>query len=111
MKRPERLRIFGKRVTVRWVEKVTADDGEEVMGLADHDNQDIQIKEGMPLETEQEKVLHETMHMIECAMEMDLEEEVISRFATGLLAVLKDNPGLVSYLRQRGRAEPSDGVA
>lgn len=101
MKRPERIRILGKIVAVRWQEKVIADDGEELNGLADHDQQDIQIKTGLPLETEQEKVLHETLHIIECAMEMDLEDEVIARFATGLLAVMKDNPSFVTYLRRK----------
>lgn len=101
MKRPERIRILGKQVAVRWQEKVVDDEGEELNGLADHDNQDIQIRTGMPLETEQEKVLHETLHIIECAMEMDLEDEVIARFATGLLAVMKDNPSFVTYLRRK----------
>lgn len=100
MKRPERVRVLGKQVHYRYVETIEHE-GEELNGLADYDNQDVQIREGMPLETEQEKVLHETLHLIECAMEMDLEDEVIARFANGLLAVLKDNPSFVTYLRRK----------
>jgi hypothetical protein len=100
MKRFSKVRVLGKQIDYRWVEKIEHE-GEELNGLADYDNQDVQIREGLPLETEQEKVLHETLHIIECAMEMDLEDEVIARFANGLLAVLKDNPRFVTYLRRK----------
>ena len=100
MKRFATVRVLGKQISYRWVD-VIEHEGEELNGLADYDNQDVQIREGLPLETEQEKVLHETLHLIECAMEMDLEDEVIARFANGLLAVLKDNPRFVTYLRRK----------
>lgn len=100
MKRPAKVRVLGKQISYRWVAKIEHE-GEELNGLADYDGQDVQIREGMPLETEQEKVLHETLHIIECAMEMDLEDEVIARFANGLLAVIKDNPAFITYLRRK----------
>jgi hypothetical protein len=100
MKRPARVRVLGKQINYRWVDTLEHE-GEELNGLADYDGQDVQIRSGLPLETEQEKVLHETLHIIECAMEMDLEDEVIARFANGLLAVIKDNPSFVSYLRRK----------
>lgn len=99
-KRFSAVRVLGKKIAYRWVDRIEHE-GEELNGLADYDGQDVQIKNDLPLETEQEKVLHETLHIIECAMEMDLEDEVVARFANGLLAVLKDNPSLISYLRRR----------
>ena len=99
--RPERLKIIGKRFTVRWVDKVTDENGKLLNGLADSDGLDIQINKNLALETEQDILLHEVLHAVEGQMGLDLQDTIIERLATGLLAVLKDNPRLVSYLRRK----------
>ena len=105
MKRPANVRILGKRFTVRWIPNSEGIEfeGEACNGLSDFDGQEILILEGLPLETEQEKVLHETLHMIEASMGMENDEEVVDRFTKGLLASLKDNPSLVRYLATKKR--------
>lgn len=59
------------------------------------------VEEGQPLASEQDCVLHEVLHHVEYAMKLDVPEEIVEKFASCLLAVLKDNPTLVTYLRQR----------
>lgn len=100
MSRPERIKILGKPYKIAWPESITHD-GDEVNGLADPDAQKIEVVDGLPLETSQDKLLHEVMHCVEASMDLDLEDTVIERLATGLLAVLKDNPKFVTYLRRK----------
>ena len=108
MKRPERLRILGKQVTVQYVPAGDAllrdgpDDTAPGVGRSDGGKQSMAVETGQPLASEQDTVLHETLHIIEEYMGMDVPEEVVAKFATGLLAVIKDNPRFVSYLRQKG---------
>ena len=96
MKRPERLRILGKRFIVNWV-----DDLNGLNGLADCDGLEISVVKSLKLDTEQDILLHEVLHAVEGQMGLDVEDTVIERLATGLLAVLKDNPNLMSYLRRK----------
>jgi len=91
---------LGKVFDVEWPDTI-AHNGEELNGLADPDEQRIQVVGTLPLHTQQEKLLHETMHCVEASMDLDLEDTVIDRLATGLLAVLKDNPSFVSFLRKK----------
>ena len=98
--KPDRLRILGKPYKVEWPASIDHD-GEQVNGLADPDAQTIQVCNGLPLETSQDKLLHEVMHCVEASMDLELEDTVIERLATGLLAVIKDNPGFVAYLRKK----------
>lgn len=69
------------------------------MGRSDGMRQTIAVEDGLPLATEQDTVLHEVLHIVEEYMGMDLDEEIVEKFATGFLAVMKDNPSLVTYLR------------
>jgi hypothetical protein len=107
VKRPARIRVIGKVHTVHFVPAGHAllrdgpDDPKPGYGRHDGATLTIAIEEGQPLANEQDTVLHEVLHAVETAMGMDVAEEVVEKFATGLLAVLKDNPGLVTYLRRK----------
>ena len=102
MKRPPRVRILGKVHQVEYLPVGHADlkaDGDDTFaGRIDHDAQRIIIEDGQTLASEQDTLLHEVMHGVERAMDLDVQETVVHRFATGLLAVLKDNPTFVRYL-------------
>lgn len=105
MKRPARIRIIGKVHTVEFLpaghERLT--DGEDTFaGRIDHDAQQILMQDGQTLDSEQDTLLHEVMHGVERAMDLEVPETVIHRLATGLLAVMKDNPGFFTYLRAKG---------
>lgn len=107
VKRPSRIRIIGKVHTVHYVpagDVMLRDgpaDASPGSGRHDHEKQVIAVEDGQPLGNEQDTILHEVLHAVESAMGMDVAEEVVEKFATGLLAVLKDNSSLVTYLRAR----------
>ena len=71
------------------------------MGDCNTEAQTITIRTGQPLENEQDSVLHEVLHAISDYMEIKLREHQVTKLATGLLAVLKDNPRFTTYLRRR----------
>lgn len=104
MKRPARLRILGKQFKVLYEKHGERALAEGEYGECDLDKQLIAILDEQPLDSEQDTVLHEVLHAVDGAMidEVDTaDDKIIRRLATGLLAVLKDNPGLASYLRQK----------
>jgi hypothetical protein len=99
MKRPERIRILGKKFTVIYAAGAPLDDG--LNGECDSDKQQILVRDSQPLESEQDTLLHEVLHAIDEAMGLKMKEAQVKGAATGLLAVLKDNPALAAYLRRK----------
>ena len=97
--RPTKLKILGKPYTVRYVTGEPL--AEDEMGECDDVNQSLYIRDGQVLENEQDTVLHEAIHAVDEAMQIGLKEEQVRRLATGLLAVVKDNPRLAGYLRKK----------
>jgi hypothetical protein len=96
--RPERLKILGKPFTIKWLTEELAAD---LMGECDTDKQVISVREGQPLEQEQDTLLHEVMHAVDEAMDAKMKETQVKKLATGLLAVLKDNPSFVAFLKKK----------
>jgi hypothetical protein len=107
LKRPERIRILGKPFKVEFVAKDHdglkdgPEDDDPGMGRQDTDQQEIYIRSGQPLESEQDTVLHEVIHSVEETLELGMTEDQVTKLAIGLLAVLKDNPSFVTYLRRK----------
>jgi hypothetical protein len=107
MKRPESVRILGKKVSIQYVPpgdillKDSEEDPHPGVGRSDSTKQLIAVEDGQPLESEQDAVLHETMHMLEDWMGIKISEGAVTKLATGLLAVIKDNPRFVSYLKRK----------
>ncbi len=105
LKRPERVKVLGKRITISYLTSAPLDDG--LNGECDVDKQQILVRDGQPLESEQDTVLHELLHAIDEAMGLRMKESQVKGAATGLLAVLKDNPGLTAYLRKTSAKDPA----
>jgi hypothetical protein len=99
MKRPERIRILSKPFSVEYVSGVPLED--DLNGECDTDKQRILVRDGQPLESEQDTLLHEVLHAVEEAVDARLKETQVKKVATALLAVLKENPSFVSYLRRK----------
>ncbi len=95
VKRPTRIRIIGK---VFRVNNVVAED---LLGECDSNAQTISLRDGQPLECEQDTLLHECIHAVDELLDVKMRETQVKKLATGLLAVLKDNPGLMAYLRKK----------
>jgi hypothetical protein len=96
--RPERLKILGKPFTIKWL---TAEMSPDLLGECDSDGQEITVRDGQPLEQEQDTLLHEVCHAVDEAMDAKMKETQVKKLATGLLAVLKDNPSFVAYLKKK----------
>ena len=107
MKRPERIRVLGKPVTTKYVPsgdellKDGPDDKHPGAARSDPDRQLIAVEDGQPLENEQDCIVHEIFHILEDWMCIKISENAVKSLATGFLAVMKDNPSLVSYLRRK----------
>jgi hypothetical protein len=99
LKRPERIKVLGKPFQVSYV--TTAPLADELNGECDSDKQRILIRDSQPLESEQDTVLHECLHAIDEAVDARMKETQVKKMATALLAVLKENPSLVTYLRRK----------
>lgn len=105
MKRPAKVKVLGKTIKMHFVPaghellRDGPDDDMPGLGRSDGLKQFIAVEEGQPLDTEQDCVLHEVMHHVEYAMKLDIPEEIIEKLSSGLLAVIKDNPGFLAYLR------------
>lgn len=101
--RPVRLKILGKPFEVRWL---TEGLDPELNGECDSDKQVITIRDGQPLESSQDTLLHEVCHAVDEAMDAKMKESQVKKLATGLLAVLKDNPRFAAFLRRKHHADP-----
>ena len=106
MRRPLRVKILGKVYRIRVITERAEGFEEGDYGQCDDDKQLISLIAGRSLGNDQDTLLHELIHAI--CFQMNVadkmgkhEEAVVQAIATGLLAVLKDNRGLVSYLRSK----------
>lgn len=107
MKRPTRIKILGKVYQVLFVPPGTEGLEGDDCGLCDSEKLLLSVKEGQPFQNEQDTLLHEVIHGITHQMDIEkfmgkYEEKIVRTLATGLLAVIKDNPSsLLSYLKAR----------
>ena len=99
--RPKTLKILGKPFRLDYL---TYQLDADLNGECDCDKQLIRIREGQPLEAEQDTVLHELIHAIDEAVDSRMTESQVKRLATGLLAVFKENQRLATYLRRKTNA-------
>lgn len=108
MKRPTKIKILGKVYKVRVVTERANGFEEGDYGACDNDSHVIYLIAGRSLGSDQDTLIHELIHAIEFQMGVDgsinkkvSHEHRVQGLATGLLAVLKDNTSLVSYLRSK----------
>jgi hypothetical protein len=97
--RPERLKILGKPFRLQFVTGSPLE--EDDMGDCNTEGQVLSVRDGQPIENEQDAVLHEAIHAISDYMEIKLKEHQVTKLATGLLALLKDNPSFATYLKKK----------
>lgn len=96
---PKTLKILGKPFQVTYGNSAPLEEGD--MGDCNTEGQVLAIREGQPLENEQDSLLHEAIHALSDYMEIKLKEHQVTKLATGLLALLKDNPKFAAYLRRK----------
>ena len=112
IKPPQRLRVLGKVGKCFLVPagdrklRDSDDDDEPGRGRYQENSLTFYVEEEQVLDQEQDTVLHELWHLIDDLLEIDLSEEQVVKLTTAWLAVLKENPKLISYLKRR---EPDAG--
>ena len=70
------------------------------MGACQSDLLRIYIHEGLPVHTQQDTLLHETLHAIDRSLYLGMTEQQVSNVATVLLDVLRRNKQFTTYLLQ-----------
>lgn len=98
------LKVLGKPFTIDYVDeeheglKEGPDDKDPGFGRIHPEGQAIWIREGQPLESEQDTLLHEAIHAVDETLGLQMDERQVTLMATGLLAIFKDNPDFLDYL-------------
>ena len=94
MKIPEKVKIGGLHYSVALVDEI--DHNREIDGAHTESEQLIRIRKDCAPDYAKKVFLHETLHAIECSMNMELqrdeEEKIVESFANGLLMFIEDNP-------------------
>jgi hypothetical protein len=87
MKRPEKVKLLGKKWTVLY--------------KAALDNQHLTVKDGLKPEQEQSTLLHECIHAISDSLGLGLTEKQVQGLETGLYDLNSSNPRFFSYLKKK----------
>ena len=93
MKRPRSIKVLNLDYRVVWCDADWRDQTES-HGQCSYAKQTIRIQRTLP-QVEADTLLHEVLHAISDSMSLDdnsTEEDFVSRLATGLTAVWRDNP-------------------
>lgn len=112
-KLPKKIKLGHLNYTITNDKKSFDDFGVKVqdldaMGYTDVEQVALHIKNDLALGSEQETSLHEVCHAIYHMMGLietvgyEKEETIVGAFGTALLMVIKDNPGFIEYLQQKG---------
>lgn len=105
---PKAVKVLGKTYKIRVVTEYTTGFENGDYGECDNDSHVISIVAGRSLGNDQDTLLHEIIHAVAFQMGVDgainrreKEEKWVQALATGLLAVMKENSSLVTYLRRK----------
>jgi hypothetical protein len=96
LRKPSLVKILGKVYTIKFVGAEGINDSN--MGACLDERQEISVRHGLSPDMEKDTVLHECFHAVDFALNTKLTERQVSAFATGVYAMLKENPELVKYL-------------
>lgn len=91
-KLPPSVRILGKRWSVN--QKAVKGD----LGSCEIGYTRMNVNPHQSLESKRDTILHEIIHAISDEMGLNMTEKQVKGCATGALATLRDNPGLVRFL-------------
>lgn len=105
MKRPTKIRIFGKPHDLVFVPENIQ---HGILGQYHYNNHVLHITQGQPPAEELDTVIHELLHALANVMtigfaDAEMEEMVVRKLGTGITGVLLDNPELVSYINAVAR--------
>ena len=90
---PSSITVVGREYSI-----VVKEDLVGLYGQCDYDNLRIDIKSGQIPLLEADTLLHELIHSIDDAMQLKMSERQVHCTATGIIALLRDNPQFLEYL-------------
>lgn len=91
--RPDSIVILGKRHAIEWDAKIGRDCGD-----IHFTHNKIRIAQELAPDEERETLLHETIHGVDFAVGIGINEAKTRALSATLFAVLATNPALVAYL-------------
>lgn len=89
------VKILGKTYQVRPLADNTRN---EAFGTASYGDQLIQFNSMLQLEEKQDTILHEMIHCLDHIMQTNLEERQVHALASGIYAMIRDNPHFFLWL-------------
>lgn len=92
----ESLKILGQVHALEIVDEISRSN--LLNGMIDHDNQIIYIRKSLPTEKKKEVLLHEVIHGISEALDMDLKEKAVQMLARSLYDFLTANQIISSWM-------------
>ena len=92
--RPKSIKILGKTYAVSWQTPPREQGEPDYLGRCYNDTNHIYVEPKMPQDQILDTLLHEITHAVSAQLSLDLDEPTVHRLATGLAAVILDNPGL-----------------
>jgi hypothetical protein len=93
---PNVIKLLGCNVDVKFRSVIVVENS-TALGTYIQEKTEVQVKSGMSLSAERNTLLHELMHAILQEYELDAEE-LVRVVTPALLALLRENPELVTYL-------------
>ena len=99
MERPKSVRVQGKNFTIGYMKEkgISLD----ALGLTKYTELTILVQDNLMLPLEQEVVFHEITHAIEKSLDLDLSEHQVEVLSCGWVQVLRDNPKLLDYFKEK----------
>lgn len=85
------------------IEYSASEDLDDKVGECIYYEQRIRISNVLPLHTEQHIVMHEIVHAADEIMGSGLKENQVQAMGYAIACLIRDNPHLVEYLRQKER--------
>ncbi len=93
--KPTLVRFLGKNYSIDYIDR---NKGQEDLGNTLFHEQQVLVQNNLHPAEEADVLLHEFIHVIDLAMELDLSEHQVRVLASGIYALLQDNPDFAEFI-------------
>jgi len=101
MKPPDKALILGFDYQVDIVDEARFTDGAEAAGYCDREKQLIYINASQTNQAVADTLIHECIHAISAALNLDLEEKDVIRWTTSVRNLFRSNPDAIVWLAEK----------
>lgn len=89
---PPSVRVLGRDIPIQMVDELP-----NAFGEYEYKTQIVRVQRGQQPAFEADTILHELIHAIDDAMQLQLRERQVHCLAVGLVALFKDNADFQAY--------------